>query len=602
MAASHSKREVVLTTNNPDAEILLLDGSFEVVSRGIAPLKVSVAPGLYAMKVKVGDEESESVFTLAPSETEFAKSLDAPKFESPIPLDATSTSRENHVAVVQHFLSASAPTVTVGIGSAVMVCIRDPSKRNVAIASQQIATSKEEESEYKASFMGFSLLDAQGEQIASLDTQGTLEVGGGYMAINVQVNPGCFALAYQRGSETVCFALATAGGWTTQVYINVVSADASSYRLLPDLGGMAIVFERSNRGFDAWRSELVAEETIRKGLIDGRNYLSPTTMETLLRDKLDNPMFGIYAAYLLLDESPPRIDLANTVVENTGKMLGEAFPDITALRWAVVKAQGVTRTAGELEEATTSLKELQGPPVLVRSWDVLLQASKLLAISESSAIPVFKFASDLVGQGGIFLAWSRRAYEIKTTASRISNQDRPTRSSDGLGLPKAMSNLPTMSMLPAMSRGGPLLAALGAVAGPIISAAVIAAKLLRRTVKAGEAPSLAARIAAVQNEEQAAVVLAELARKYPWAKLLPELRKNPGRISSVSGLQRDLMLTLRDAALETEEPVVMDVAFVKRQLETHRVPLSSLVDALSDMELGGWLSSSVSELLSGAVK
>ena len=264
MATSSSERSVVLTTNNPEAEILLLNGAFEVVSRGLSPLTVRAPIGLYAMKVKVGDEESEAIFALPAEATPFARHLDAPKFESPIPLSGTSTTHEYHVSAVSQFLGSGAPAIQVGSGSAIMVCIRDPSKRNFAVSNSDIPTTPKQESDYKASFGGFRLLGAKGEEIANLDSKGTLELKHGYLAIRVEVDQGGYALAYQQGEETICFSLSTAASWTTQVYINVLSADSSSYKLVPDLAGMAIVFERSNAGFSAWRPELVAEETIRQ--------------------------------------------------------------------------------------------------------------------------------------------------------------------------------------------------------------------------------------------------------------------------------------------------------------------------------------------------
>ena len=104
-------------------------------------------------------------------------------------------------------------------------------------------------------------------------------------------------------------------------------------------------------------------------------------MQILLEGKFENPMFGLYAGYLLLDEVPPRVDLANTVVNNTRALLGATFPDVVALGWAVSKAKGVSPSPDQILGLKAVLAALQSPPVLVRSWDVLLEASKLLASS-----------------------------------------------------------------------------------------------------------------------------------------------------------------------------------------------------------------------------
>ena len=118
-------------------------------------------------------------------------------------------------------------------------------------------------------------------------------------------------------------------------------------------------------------------------------------MQILLEGKFENPMFGLYAGYLLLDEVPPRVDLANTVVNNSRALLGATFPDVVALGWGVAKAKGVSPSPDQILWLKAALAALQSPPVLVRSSDVLLEPSNLLAVSESSAIPVFSFAGDL---------------------------------------------------------------------------------------------------------------------------------------------------------------------------------------------------------------
>jgi len=483
-----------------------------------------------------------------------------------------------------------------------MVCIRDPSRRNTAISNHEIATTEVEESAYKESFMGFSLLDASGKHVALLDTQGTFDVGNGYLAIKAEVNPGSFSLSYRRGQEAVCFSLPTSEGWTTQVYLNVVSPDAKSYSLLPDLAGMAIVFDRLSANFFDLKQEFVAEETIRQGLIDGRNYLSPESMQHLLDGKYENPMLGIYAGYLLLDEQPPKIDLASTVVGNTERLLGSSFPDIAALKWAVARAKASAPTSKELEAIKFSLAALEGPPILARSWDVLLEVSKLLAVSASFAIPVFRFAEDLVDQGGLYVAWSHHAYSArKELLSNTSNEAGANSAAGALTVLKKLRRMSRrLSRRP--SDQSSVAVVIDAVAAPVISAAARIATIWRRFTRGNDAPPLAARIGTVQDEEQAARVLAELAKKYAWDELVSALRKYPGAAAGLSGFQRDLMLTLRDATLETDEPVNINAIFVRRLLDVHRVPLSSLVEALSIMELSGWLPSTATNLLTDAVQ
>src|SRR5882672_2458860 len=124
---SSSDVSVELWADNPLADILLLDGSFHVVARGASPLKALVPAGLYAVKVKIGDEETEELMELTPNPQPVVRNFSAPRFSSPIPLEKTDTSREYHQAAASRYLGGAAPQIALGEGAAVMICVRDPS-------------------------------------------------------------------------------------------------------------------------------------------------------------------------------------------------------------------------------------------------------------------------------------------------------------------------------------------------------------------------------------------------------------------------------------------------------------------------------------------
>lgn len=596
MATSISERRLRLTTNNPQAEILLLDGGFRVLARGTTPLEHPVAPGLYAMKVKIGDEETEALIAVEPGQQAQEEFLCAPAFESPIPLADTSTTHEYHQSAADRFLQPSGLGLSLGSGSAVMVCVRDPSRTN--FSANDADASPQDRAAYAASFKGFRLLDATGVCLVDLDEQAEHNLGHGYMALTVELAPGSYALAYQTGSEWLCTPLPTAGGWTLQVYINVVSSGKGRFQLQPDLSGMALVFGRMAQGFTPRREDLLAEETVRKGLLDGRNYVDTPSMRELLSGKFENPMLGLYAAHLLLLEPAPRLDLIREVIQNAAGMLGEQFPDVAALTTAYEKQAGLDQPANYPEQLSQRLGRLTGPPLLTRSWELLFNASKRLPSAAIASAAVFAVAGNVVAQG-VFLAWRRPSLQ---TAANGAGPELAAATA-----PEAFRSLASISITVSsepLKSSTTLLSIAGKVADysrPLIS---VVTKIWNAVSKAragaGQPSSLATQIAQADSEEKVAAALREMARRYDWQQLLTELRKEPERMSRLSGLQRDLLLMLRDISgeLHDGEPGQIEAItgdYVARLLEAHRIPLSALVQALADTEFSGWMTEGVQD-------
>jgi hypothetical protein len=84
-------------------------------------------------------------------------------------------------------------------------------------------------------------------------------------------------------------------------------------------------------------------------------------MRTLLREKFENPMLGIYAAHLLLLEGSVDGELFQEVVRNLRALLGRQHPDVEAL---ALRAPG---------EATPL--PFENPPMLSRSWSLVVEAT-----------------------------------------------------------------------------------------------------------------------------------------------------------------------------------------------------------------------------------
>lgn len=561
---SISERSVRLTTNNPQADILLINSLFSVVARRATPLDATIPVGIYAMKVKVGDEETEELFAVPRGTETIEKYLTAPEFGSPVPLSNTSTTHEYHQAVVSKYLAHDAPRIVRGTGSSLMVCVRDPSKMNFAVPESERHT-------YANNFNNFRLLNCDGVELVNLDKEAEQNVANGYMATRVELDPGSYTLAYRHGDEQICLPLPTAAGWTLQVYLQLAPTTTDGFEKRPDFRDVALIFDRSTNGFQPNRSDLQAIETVRKGLIEGRNYVDTTIMREMLQRKFENPILGLYAAHLFLLEPSVNVGSLEEVVRNTAAMLGERYPDIVALAWACQRQSGrpLSPTIADLK---TLLGQLAGPPLLARSWDLLIDAAREFDATLIGRSPAFRMAGDLVSQG-VYLTW------------RTSRRE-PAQAADSIG-----KVLEETKAVPKATRS--LLAGLADFAFKLLQG------LRRKTGSSPAGPLPVESIERIKDNEEAAAVLRWLAQSYDWNLILGALKRDPPEwMGKLEGLQRDLMMTMRNASLDKDSIDALTSDFVTRLLDTHRVPLETLARSLSGLEMGGYWSTTFHQFIS----
>jgi hypothetical protein len=507
------------------------------------------------VKVKVGDEETEELFSVRPDDVHpLLLNVKAPDFSSPVPLDSTSTTHEYHQAAVQKYLSPNAPRITRGIGSSLMLCVRDPSRTNFSVAADQLST-------YAKNFNGFRLLGADGAVLVNFDQDAEHNVADGFMAARVDVAVGSYALAYESRRERLCIALPTTANWTLQVYLQILPSVAGGIEMRPDFLDVALIFDPTDMGFTPWARSLNTIETVRRGLIEGRNYVDTSNMHEMLSGKYQNPMLGLYGAHLLLLESPIDMDRLRIVIDNTATLLGHSYPDVIALSWAFQRLAGQP-VSPAFANFKGAMGQLTGPPLLARSWDLLLDAAREVDSSLLSSSPVFRVADDLVSQG-VYLTWRSAVQEPAETGKTASSH--------------------SPADVPAKSRWGFL--------EPLVT---IAAEVLKamRDAASSAGPLPVESIKAIKNTEEAASVMRWMARSYGWDKLLAGMKRmQPESIDELSGLQRDLMLIMRDATVDEESLKGITQAFVEELLATRRVPLETLIAALSGLEFVRYWSS-----------
>jgi len=343
-------QKVTLTvrTVDPETEIFIIDGEFQLVARGVGFLQVQIQPGIYKVKYRAGAVTDERLVLAKDRPIEV--SVPQLSFSSPAPLVRTAKTHEYHMDAARN--QSRNIHVKSGTGSWIFVFARDWTVSNNSANSENPS-------------QWLSLDHEQGNPIADLDKAGSHGgAGDPWAACNLEVAPGTYRLRLdipaKNGQKQVRLeqAIVASPGYQTQVFLLRKAYGPQHQDWAADLGGGAILLSRGP-GFDPTRGDLRQTELARLGLTNRRQLISTEILD-LLKNKFDNPMLGILGAHLLLLD--PQIDqsLLSTVVQNLRSLLGLPHPDVEAISL-------------QLKDATSY--SFSVPPMLRRSWELLVAAS-----------------------------------------------------------------------------------------------------------------------------------------------------------------------------------------------------------------------------------
>lgn len=380
------------------SEVIVIDSDFRVLARGIHNVQLRVPPGIYRGKVRVGDQQSEKLFSVESNEPNNHKSVQlAPlEFSSPIPLKQTSTSREFHQSAICDAATSGGMTANLGQGAAVVIFLRDPSLVYFDYTAGQMSS-------YSKNFEGFVLSKFDGGEPHPLETIGRLVADRGYLIASVAVTPGTYALSrVSSGAERLYLPLVVPAGWSLQVFVSMVPTEdpSASECRRADFDGAAMVFDRPGASFRPDRPDLGVLEVTRQALARGHNILDTKSMSDLLSGKFENPMMGLLAAHLLLLAKKPDLELSQEVVINTGYQIGANYPDLLILSWKL----GQLRGTADAPDATTLVESMKGPPMLQLSWHYFMEAYRSLADKGVLDKEVSKMTSQLISSS-VWVSW-----------------------------------------------------------------------------------------------------------------------------------------------------------------------------------------------------
>lgn len=346
-----------LTAGSPLAEVFLIDHEFALVSRAVGELHADVEQGVYKVKAQVGEASAERVVILNQNET--IDLTDDLRIASPVPLEGTVRTHEFHM--VPAAKASRSVVAGAGGGAQVFLCARRWS-----------APERGYDDSTKAPDL--SLHHPAGATIIDLSDsgRGDRSLQDPILTATVDVDPGAYLLRWRDDSGVIAEQTVEAvNGWQTQVFL-LDDARHESHQTISILMGQG--------GFDWDDPNARIADDARIALADERRVASQAITEALFA-KFENPMLGLFGAHLMLLTRDDEREAAGAkdgklrapvafeqgyfdgVVDNLSGLLGPNQPDVVAL---------ATQSG---HRPITGLEPVTSPPMLWRSWLLLIEAS-----------------------------------------------------------------------------------------------------------------------------------------------------------------------------------------------------------------------------------
>lgn len=580
--------ELNLNCDNAAAEMLVVDSDFKLVAHGAPPLRTRIEPGIYALKAKIGAKTTERLEPIEPRAEPYAFELPAPRFESPMPLDGTATSREDQRQAPDPFMRSGGPKIVLpggdGATSSLVLFVRDTAHSSGELTAEQRET-------YARSFEGFRLLDADGRQHVNFDTEAVKQLENGYLGAQVQLAAGPYVLAWGHDEQQTCLAINAVRGWALQVFLRLQPVGGDPLHMRPAFCDAAFALDRMDTGYSAAREDYRVMEAARIAMLGRRAVAGGQKMRALLTGRCTNPMLNLYGGHLLAAAPRQDFDLLAQVITNTAAALGPLYPDLVALAWAYESGTGKRAAGFDTRPWPEILAVLEGPPLLTPSWDLLLKCAEAASVAVDT-LPAFCVAGDLA-VSGIVLTWERsrrrfdRRLKERRSGSAASPDDVPMFQPTAAPAPQVEPGSPSRPK-PVLAVAKTLWDAFMKKTGAAATVALPAESATVKTPVFSSLPGFEVKTRDIDSPQAAADVLRMLANKAPWADLVRLLQRETDlldNLASFSPLQRDLVATLARASQEPDVLEGIDAEHVASIMRAHRVPLTTLAGALRTLDV-----------------
>jgi hypothetical protein len=364
-----SPSDLTLTIDAADmaTEIFVIDGDMNLVERGMGRLVTKpLPPGIYKVKARAGSQTLEQHVVLqSPNQR-----LRLPRFQfaSPAPLADTSQTHEYHMAAAER--ESRRTHAQIGNGSRLFLLAREWTPDTRGWTADARAALKPRSTQPAR---GLSLLREDGKELVDIAAAGVTDAAptDPWSACNIVLDPGAYRLVLKTPERILEQTVVACRGWQTQVFLTM--ADAGDARFA-DLSNASILMG-SGSGVDVGDERLRWTEYARLALANQRKFLSDD-VRSLLKEKFENPMHGIYGAHLLLLEPKPDLQALSVAIGHLRRLVGRDHPDVEALALA----------SGE--ETAHVFRML---PMLRRSWAFVVEHT----LTQPELVPADSLAAQM---------------------------------------------------------------------------------------------------------------------------------------------------------------------------------------------------------------
>lgn len=394
MSHAPEKKFRVEISGDATTEIVVADSNRAKIGAGVGKLSAELAPGLYKARFKAGGATRDQIFEVADGPIY----LSAPRLDlrTPVPIPGTGSTheyQEDGVRALAHVIP-----VDIGVGSEIALFVRDSKK------SFGSGTPSEPWQDLALEYLG-------GGTAIDFASIGLRDPNRGMSAARVRTQSGTYLLTLARGNRPALqFPVTASEGWRTTVFLDC--AGDPDVRL-PDLYSASVVITRLDVFVELHDEVLRYAEFAKQSLAAGRLAVDAESMSEMLHGKFDYPMLGILAGHLLLLARKPNYALLRTVVSNLQRLV-PGIPDLQALLVALAQRK---------ESVAAIDFEVNEPPMLRCSWDILVEASHEYPELLPTSAHWMQYVYGLSGSQ-VWLAWQRPREATLPSRSRTQAQEK----------------------------------------------------------------------------------------------------------------------------------------------------------------------------------
>ena len=319
IAANAPDQEAASLIHAMPPRIEVHDAQFRMVAKGFGALNGKFDPGLYLVRVELGDKPFEQVVRVPAAGT---ASITYPASSQPLSSSAGvvhgSSSLHEYTSDYTRALSRTKADLVLGSGARLVVLAsrQDPAERN------------------PIKFQAVRLLEGGGKCLADLARRSPVKGPTDpnlAIAFAAEVDPGGLALEWKEDAISSFWRQAL---WIPSGYVMLIFVTVPPGSSVPHMASASIHLASLHDGFEPRDDFGPATEVALESLRTRRQLLSQERLCDLLRAKFHNPMLGIYGGHMVLQHSIPseeKIQILTEVLHNLDSLI-PGSPDVAALR------------------------------------------------------------------------------------------------------------------------------------------------------------------------------------------------------------------------------------------------------------------------------